>query len=71
MFVYLKDILLGKIYKQKSNKWKYTISLCIPKLLLKKIYFFTLQYIRMSEKNIDFNDKKNQEKHLLQKQSNK
>ena len=32
MFVYLKDILLGKIYKQKSNEWKYIIILRIPKL---------------------------------------
>ena len=33
MFAYLKDILLGKIYKQKSNEWKYIIFLRIPKLL--------------------------------------
>ena len=34
------------------------ITLPIPKLLLKKIYFFSLQYIRMSGKNINFDDKK-------------
>ena len=32
---------------------KYMITLCIPKLLLKKFfYFFSLLYIRMSGKNI-------------------
>ena len=34
------------------------ITPCIPKLSLKKIYFFSLQYIRMSGKNINFDDKK-------------
>ena len=37
---------------------KYMITLCIPKLLQKKFYFFSLQYIRMSGKNINFEDKK-------------
>ena len=31
---------------------------CIPKLLEKKIYFFSLLCIRMSGKNINFEDKK-------------
>ena len=30
----------------------------LPKLLLKKFSFFSLQYIRMSGKNINFDDKK-------------
>ena len=34
------------------------ITLRIPKLLLKKNYFFSLQCIRMSGKNINFDDKK-------------
>ena len=34
------------------------ITLCIPKLLVKKNYFFSLLYIKMSGKNINFNDKK-------------
>ena len=34
------------------------ITPCIPKLLLKKIYFFSLLYIRMSGKNINFEDRK-------------
>ena len=34
------------------------ITLHIPKLLLKKFYFFSLQYIRMSVKNTNFDDKK-------------
>ena len=33
------------------------MTLCIPKLLIKHSYFF-LQYIKMSGKNINFNDKK-------------
>ena len=33
--------------------------------------FFSLQYIKMSGENISFDDKKNQKKHLLQKQNNK
>ena len=36
------------------------ITLRIPKLFFKKIYFFSLPYIRMSGKNINFGDKKNQ-----------
>ena len=34
------------------------ITLCIPKLLVKKNYCFSLLYIKMSGKNINFNDKK-------------
>ena len=34
------------------------MTLCIPKLLQENFYFFSLQYIRMSGKNINFNDKK-------------
>ena len=34
-------------------------------------FFFSLQYIRMGGKNINFDDKKNQEKQLLQEQNNK
>ena len=44
------------------------MTLCIPKLSKYKILFFSLQYIRVSGKNINFGDKKNQKKHLLQKQ---
>ena len=36
-----------------------------------KNFIFSLQYIKMSGKNINFNDKKNQEKHFLQEQNNK
>ena len=35
------------------------ITLCIPKLLKKNFYFFSLLYIRMNEKNKNFDDKKN------------
>ena len=37
------------------------IILCIPKLKIidkKKFYFFSLQYVRMSGKSINFGDKK-------------
>ena len=34
------------------------MTLCIPKLAILKKFFFSLQYIRMSEKNINFEDKK-------------
>ena len=37
---------------------KHMIPLCIPKLLQKKFYFFSLQCIRMIGKNINFDDKK-------------
>ena len=47
------------------------MTLCIPKLLQKNFYFFSLGYIRMNGKNINFNDKKIKKKYLLQKESNK
>ena len=31
---------------------------CIPKLIIKIVYFFSLINMRMSRKNINFNDKK-------------
>ena len=34
------------------------MTVCIPKLLLKKFYFFSLQYITMSGKNVNLDDKK-------------
>ena len=34
------------------------ITLCIPKLLWKQFYFFSLQYIRISGKSIKFDNKK-------------
>ena len=42
------------IINKKKEHAKYIITLCILKLL----QFFSLQYIRMSEKNINFDDKK-------------
>ena len=41
-----------------KHKVKYIITACIPKLLSKKIYFFSLLYIKINEKNINFNNKK-------------
>ena len=37
---------------------KYMVTACMAKLLLKKVYFFSLLYIRMSGKNINFDDRK-------------
>ena len=37
---------------------KHLITPCIPKLLYKNFTFFSLQYIRMSGKNINIDDKK-------------
>ena len=42
----------------------------IPKLLCKHFYFFSLQSVRMSGKNINFDDKKIKKKLILQKQKN-
>ena len=39
-------------------------------IIIKNFSFNSLQYIRMSGKNINFDDKKNQKKYLLQKQKN-
>ena len=50
---------------------KYIITLCIPKLLLNKFYFFSLLYIRMSGKNINFEDKKILKSNFYKKQKNK
>ena len=46
---------------------KYMVTACMAKLLLKKVYFFSLLYIRMSGKNINFDDRKFK-MWLLQKQ---
>ena len=48
--------------KSKRNKQKNIITPCIPKLEIiniKSFTFFSLQYIRMSGKTINFNNKKN------------
>ena len=34
------------------------ITLCIPKIIIKKNYFFSLLYTRMSVNNVNFEDKK-------------
>ena len=52
-----------------TTKAKYIIAARMLKLLLKKFSFFSLQYIRMSGKNINFDyKKKNQKKRILQTQ---
>ena len=37
---------------------KYAITLCTPKIIIKKFYFFSPSSIRTSGKNINFGDKK-------------
>ena len=49
------DISLFAHFKYKG---KYIITVRIPKLLLKNIFFFSSQSIRMSGNSINFNDKK-------------
>ena len=50
----------------KKELEKYITTPCIPKSSKQKKLFFSLQYIRMSRKNINFDDKKkNQKKQLL------
>ena len=39
-------------------------------IIIKRFLFFSLVYIRMSETNINFDDKKIKKKYLLQKQKN-
>ena len=34
------------------------ITVCVPKFIIRKFYFFSLLYVRMSGKNINFDDKK-------------
>ena len=52
---YTNVVVINQIDKHKV---KYIITACIPKLLSKKIYFFSLLYIKINEKNINFNNKK-------------
>ena len=54
-------------------KVKYIITACIPKLLQKFFYFFSLQYIRMNRKSINFDNKniKKSDFHNKNKKNNK
>ena len=51
-------IFIKTIIQIDKHKAKYIITACIPKLLLKKFTFFSLLYIRMNGKNINFNNEK-------------
>ena len=51
----LLDISLSTRLKHKA---KYIITACIPLIVIKYFYFFSLMHIRMSGKNISFDDKK-------------
>ena len=49
----MQNYLIIVIHKHTVE---HIITLSTPKIIIKKIYFFPLQYIRMSGKNINFND---------------
>ena len=55
------------LLQTKSNKQRCIIILRIPKIMIKNVNFFRLQYIRMSGKNINFNDKKKSKKAIFTK----
>ena len=55
------------LLQTKSNKQRCVIILRIPKIMIKNVNFFRLQYIRMSGKNINFNDKKKSKKAIFTK----
>ena len=40
------------------HKVKYIITVCIPIIIIKNFYFFSLLYMGMDGKNINFNNKK-------------
>ena len=54
---YYEDKYFISLFAHFKHKEKYIITACIPKLLQKKP-FFSLVYVRMSGKSINFNDKK-------------
>ena len=54
----IQTILIKTIIRIDKHKVKYTITACIPKLLSKIFYFFSLLYIRVNEKIINFNNEK-------------
>ena len=55
------------LLQTRSNKQRCIIILRIPKIMIKNVNFFRLQYIRMSGKNINFNDKKKSKKAIFTK----
>ena len=50
--IYIKTII-----QIDKHKVKYTITACIPIIIIKKISRFFLLYIRMNGKNINFDNK--------------
>ena len=55
------------LLQTRSNKQRCIIILRIPTIMIKNVNFFRLQYIRMSGKNINFNDKKKSKKAIFTK----
>ena len=49
----------------KKGPKQFLLVYVIPQITTKSFYFFFQQSIRMSEKNIKFEDKKNQQKYFL------
>ena len=54
----LKIIIMTIDLKYFLHKGKFIITARVPKLFLKMFYFFSLMYIRMSGKNINFDNRK-------------
>ena len=50
-------------HSKTHNHWAYTL------VIIKNFYFFSSIYVRMSGKNINFDDKKNQKSDFYKKKS--
>ena len=53
----MQTILIKTIIQIDKHKAKYIITACIPIIIIKKIYFSSLLYIRMNKKSINFDNK--------------
>ena len=66
---YYEDKYFISIFAHFKHKGKHIITSCIPKLLLKKSFFFFTVY-KNEWKEHKFQRQKNRKKRLLQKQKN-
>ena len=64
-------MIFAVINQTNKHKAKIYNQCTYTQIVLKKIYFFSSQSIRMSGNSINLDDKKNQKKQLLQKQKQK
>ena len=60
IYMYLKESIQTLIIYMylKAPQGNYTSYCSMPQIFIKKNYFFSLPYIKMSEKTINFRDKK-------------